>query len=115
MRHPLREIVAVTVYAADGTPTVLTAGDYELDALSRPARLFIHSAGAVRAVNGIEVEFIAGFGEAGPDVPDLLRRAIIRLAAHWYEFRASFGPADQPVGYPGDYDRMIAGYRERRL
>ena len=57
----------------------------------------------------------AGFGEAGTDVPDLLRRAILVLVAHWYEFRASFGPGDQPVSYPQNYERMIAFYRDRRL
>jgi uncharacterized phiE125 gp8 family phage protein len=48
-------------------------------------------------------------------VLDLLRRAILLLVAHWYEFRASFGPNDQPVGYPVGYERLIAGYRLRRL
>jgi uncharacterized phiE125 gp8 family phage protein len=44
-----------------------------------------------------------------------LRRAILVLAAHWYEFRSSYSPADQPVSYPPNYERMIAGYRDRRL
>lgn len=66
-------------------------------------------------MNGVEIDFTAGFGEAGTDVPDLLRRAILLLAAHWYEFRTGFGPEDQPVSYPPAYERLIAGYRERRL
>ena len=66
-------------------------------------------------MNGLEIDFRAGFGEAGTDVPDLLRRAILLLVAHWYEFRAGFGPGDQPVSYPPSYERMIAHYRDRRL
>ena len=30
-------------------------------------------------MNGIEIDFSAGFGEAGTDVPDLLNRAILVL------------------------------------
>lgn len=116
MRHPVREVVSVTVYDTEGQAAVLSPGFYETDMLSRPARLMLRRAlPDIRAVNGIDVEFVAGFGEAGPDVPDLLRRAILVLAAHWYEFRASYGPDDQPVSYPAVYERLIAGYRDRRL
>ncbi|MCO5063121.1 MAG: head-tail connector protein [Rhizobiaceae bacterium] len=115
-RHPVREVVSVTLYAQDGTPQILDAGAYQTDTLSRPARILLaEQAGGLRAMNGVEVEFTCGFGEAGPDVPDLLRRAITHLAAHWYEFRTSFGPSDQPVSYPAGYERMISGYIERRL
>ena len=81
-----------------------------------PARIhFDMRPEALRVMNGVEIDFSAGFGEAGTDVPDLLRRAIILLAAHWYEFRASFGAADQPLSYPGSYERIVARYRLRRL
>ena len=66
-------------------------------------------------MNGVEIDFTAGFGEAGADVPDLLKRAILLLVGHWYEFRAGFGPADQPVSYPAGYERLIAFYRAGRL
>lgn len=90
--------------------------DYLLDANSRPARLhFKKPQEPLRVMNGIEIDFRAGFGEAGPDVPDLLRRAILMLVAHWYEFRATIEPRDQPASYPLGYDRLIAGYKTRRL
>lgn len=115
-RHPVKEVLSVTLYDADGTPRILEASAYQIDTLSRPARILLHKKpGGLRALNAMEVDFIAGFGEAGPDVPDLLCRAIIQLAAHWYEFRASYGPSDQPVSYPAGYHRMISSYIERRL
>lgn len=114
--HPVREILSVTVFGADGEAAVVDPADYQADILSRPARLhFDTAAEPLRRMNGIEIDFAAGFGEAGTDVPDLLRRAILILVAHWYEFRTSFGPADQPVSYPAGYERMISGYRARRL
>ena len=115
-RHPVREVTAVTFYDADGVAHVLSAGDYQVDTVSRPARVVIGKAlDGLRAMNGLEIDFACGFGEAGPDVPDILRRAITLLAAHWYEFRTSYGPSDQPVSYPAGYDRMISAYVERRL
>ena len=49
------------------------------------------------------------------DQPEALKQAVLMLVGHWYEFRASYGAADQPVSYPPAYDRMVAGYRARRL
>ncbi len=115
-RHPVREIVAVTAYGSEGEASLVAAGDYQADVVSRPARLlFLRRPQPTRAMNGLEIDFRAGFGEAGTDVPDLLRRAMLILVAHWYEFRASYGPDEQPVSYPPQYERMISAYRDRRL
>jgi uncharacterized phiE125 gp8 family phage protein len=114
--HPVKAVTSVTAYGSEGEASLVDPATYQADTLSRPAR--VHFGGepkALRAMNGIEIDFAAGFGEAGTDVPDLLRRAILLLVAHWYEFRAGFGPGDQPVGYPAGYERLIAGYRMRRL
>lgn len=114
--HPARQILSVTVFGAEGEAALLDPQTYQLDALSRPARLHLDERPApARRMNGIEIDFTAGFGEAGADVPDLLKRAILVLVAHWYEFRAAFGVDDQPVSIPGMFDRLIAGYRSMRL
>jgi len=115
-RCPVREILSVTAFGSEGEAELIDPGDLQADLASRPARLlFLKRPVSTRVLNGLEVDFRAGFGEAGTDVPDLLRRAIIVLVAHWYEFRGSFGPADQPVSFPPQYERMIAHYRDRRL
>ena len=115
-RHPVREILSVTVYGSEGEASLVDPADYQSDLASRPARLLFATRPTIaRAMNGLEIDFRCGFGEAGPDVPDTLRRAILVLVAHWYEFRAGYGPADQPVSYPPQYERLISGYRDRRL
>jgi uncharacterized phiE125 gp8 family phage protein len=114
--YPVKEVSSVTAYGSEGEAWVINPDDYFLDANSRPARLHLEARPEpLRVLNGIEIDFIAGFGEAGPDIPDLLRRAILLLVAHWYEFRAQVSVQDQPVSYPAGYDRMIAGYKARRL
>ena len=115
-RHPVKAVTSVTAFGSEGEARLIDPGSYQVDTLSRPARIhFDMRPEALRFMNGVEIDFSAGFGEAGTDVPDLLRRAIILLAAHWYEFRASFGAADQPLSYPGSYERIVARYRLRRL
>lgn len=115
-RHPVRQVLSVTTFGPEGEAALLDPSGYQVDMLSRPARIhFDRRPERLRIMNGIEIDFTAGFGEAGTDVPDLLKRAILLLVAHWYEFRASFGPDEQPVSYPAGYERMIAGYRTRRL
>lgn len=115
-RGPVKEILSVTAYGVDGEARVLDPETYLFDSISTPARLhFRQPPGRLRTMNGIEIDFRAGFGEAGADVPDLLKRAILMLVAHWYEFRASFGAASQPVSIPDGYTRLLATYIPRRL
>ena len=40
-----------------------------------------------RAMNGIEVEFSAGFGESGADVPETLKRAMLLHVAAMFACR----------------------------
>lgn len=115
-RHPVREIVSVTAYGGDGEAALVDPGTYRLEAHGRPARLhFLSLPPEETAANGVEIDFAAGFGEAGTDVPDLLKRAMLVLVAHWYEFRASYAAREQPVSFPPGYDRLIAPWRMRRL
>ena len=48
-------------------------------------------------------------------MPDLLKRAILLLVAHWYEFRATSDRPSSRFPIPPAYDRLIAAYRARRL
>jgi uncharacterized phiE125 gp8 family phage protein len=115
-RHPVVEILSVTVYGADGEASLVQPDVLTLDAASRPARLQFAEIPSPRvAMNGIEIDFRAGYGEAGTDVPDLLKRAILALVAHWFEFRAAFGASQQPVAFPAGYERLIAPFRAGRL
>ena len=115
-RGPVTGILAVTVYSANGTPSVVSPADYLLDMRSDPARLFFEKRGNPgRRMNGIEIDFSAGFGTTGTSVPDMLNRAILLLVAHWYEFRGAFRASDQPVSYPDGYLPLMRPYRKVRL
>ncbi len=115
-RHPVQSIQSITVYDAQGIPQLIDADNYLLDNVSRPARLLSHtSLVAGQAMNGIEIEFVAGYGDTGIDVPDALKRALHMLSAHWYEFRGAIAPSQQPVSIPPGFAALISPWKRRAI
>lgn len=115
-RGPVQTIETVTVYDALGAPVELDVAGYMLDGTARPARLVLPTRRASkRAVNGIEIDFSAGFGESGAEVPDTLKRALLLHVAAMYELRGVLSLDEQPGAVPQGYDRLVAPYRLRRL
>lgn len=116
---PVQTIESVIVYDDAGAPLELDLAGAVLDGTARPARLLLPAVPAMpgpgRALNGIEIDFTAGFGEAGTDVPDTLKRAMLIHVAAMYELRGVLSPADQPGAVPAGYDRLVAPFRIRRL
>ncbi len=116
LKSPVQTIQTVCVYGLDGEPVQVSLEDHLLDGAGRPARLWLKNTPVTgRTVNGIEIDFSAGYGEAATDVPDTLKRAMLIHIGHMFAFRGVVGPADQPAGIPVGYERLIAPFRMRRL
>ena len=58
-------------------------------------------------MNGIEIDFTAGFGDAAAEVPNALRQAILLHVAAMYELRGAVAVANQPASLPAGYDRLL--------
>jgi len=115
-RGPVQTVEAITVYDELGAPVEVDAAGYVLDGAARPARLILPARPeTARALNGIEIDFSAGFGESGADVPDTLKRALLLHVAAMYELRGVLSLEDQPGAVPQGYERLVAPYRLRRL
>lgn len=115
-RHPVQRMTQVTWYNAEGLPIILPGSAYFLNTMTRPARLrFDRAECPAGTCNGIEIDFESGYGDTGTDVPDMIKRALLVLIAHWYEFRGVYAPVDQPVSVPELYSRLIRHYRPVRL
>ena len=115
-RGPVQTIEIVTVYDAVGTPVHVDMSGYMLDGAAQPARLILPERPATaRALNGIEIDFTAGFGESGADVPDTLKRALLLHVAAMFELRGVLALDDQPGAVPQGYERLIAPHCRRRL
>ncbi|KGF67449.1 hypothetical protein LL06_22265 [Hoeflea sp. BAL378] len=115
MRTPVQSIDAILVYDAQGEPQALSLSDMLLDATARPARLVMKQRPRPgQPINGIEIEFTAGFSSAN-EIPPELKRAMLLHAAHLYEFRGAVTLAMQPAAIPAGYDRLIAPWLRRAL
>lgn len=110
-RGPVQAIEKILVFDDAGDPADITAMDKLLDGAARPARLWLRQPPRPgQPLNGIEIDFTAGFGESGAEVPDTLKRAMLIHIAHMFAFRGAVSPADQPAGVPSGYERLIAPF-----
>jgi uncharacterized phiE125 gp8 family phage protein len=111
--RPADELVAVRVFDRNGDAEDVT-GRFSLPR-GRAARL-VWTDGAFpwpgQRVDGIEIDYVAGFGEAADDVAEGLRLAVKRLAAHAYSAR---DPETLSGPLPEDVKGLIAPWRRVRL
>ncbi|MGD1885982.1 MAG: head-tail connector protein, partial [Cohaesibacteraceae bacterium] len=114
--RPVQSVDAVTLYDAEGTPTMLEETDWLADLGGRWPRVQLRRPAAMRlrGMHGIEVDVTAGYGDNSVDVPSVLRQAILMLAAHWYDHRAT-GFDFMTAGEPDGLFALIEPYREVRL
>ncbi len=95
-KPPLQSIVHVKIFDDADTETIWQAANYFTDAASLPGRL-VARVGQVfpvptRAANGVEVQFVAGYGADPTDIPEALRQGILQTIAHLYENRGEAAP-----------------------
>lgn len=115
-RGPVQAVESLRLYDEAGEEILLPLQGHVLDGDARPARLMLgRSIAGLRAVNGVEVDFTAGFGESGAEVPDTLKRAMLMHVAQMFAFRGALAVEDQPADIPPGYDRLVAPFLIRRL
>ena len=115
-KGPVQGIESITVYDGDGQPTELGLQGHALDGVRRPARLMLrHRPTSGRAVNGLEIDFVAGFGATANDVPDTLKRAMLTHVAQMFSCRGVVAIDDQPALIPPGYDRLVGPFLIRSL
>lgn len=85
-RPPLDSVTHVKAHLEDGTTTTVLSTDYLVDLASEPGRIALLQTkswptGSLRSINGVEVEFIAGYGPVGSDTPEPIREAVMAFVA----------------------------------
>jgi uncharacterized phiE125 gp8 family phage protein len=116
---PLISVDAVRLYGPTGSSAALDPGLFIIDSASRRPRLARQDGQSWplpgRGVNGVEIAFTAGYGQAEDDVPAPVRLAIRMLVAHWYEAREPVLLGEQADPVPASVASLIAPYRSIRL
>lgn len=88
---PLQSVTGV-YYTPDGeSEAEYDSSNYHVDIISRVGRVVLKKNSSwpgdeLQVVNGVRVEFVAGYGDAD-DVPETVRRAILLLTGDLYENR----------------------------
>jgi uncharacterized phiE125 gp8 family phage protein len=89
---PLQSITSIKYYDPEGTETVFSSDDYEVDTYSEPGRVSLGYGkswpyATLRPVNGVIIEFKAGYGDTADDVPEQVKQAVKVLVGELYEHR----------------------------
>jgi uncharacterized phiE125 gp8 family phage protein len=95
------------------TDTYLLDGAGSPPRLVRRASLAWPSPGKV--ANGIEIAFIAGYGDAAANVPAPIRQSILLLVAHWHEHREPIAISAPGAPVPPTVSDLLQPYRQVRL
>jgi uncharacterized phiE125 gp8 family phage protein len=67
-----------------------------------------------RTRGAIEIDVVAGYGDTAAAVPALLRQAVLRLAARWFEERGDVVGRDA-AALPAEIMALVAPFRRMRL
>lgn len=112
---PLQSVTGVYYTPDGGAEATLAAGNYLVDTHSEPGRIVLTTAGAwpgdsLQPVNGVRVRFMAGYGNAGSNVPEPLRQAMLLLIGQWYDNPNTYevGPV---MATPFAVQALLAPYR----
>jgi len=89
---PLQSVTHIKYYGTDDTEYTFTPDDYFVDIKNEPGRVSLGygktwPSTTLRPANGVNIEYVAGYGDAASDVPEKVRQAMLLLISHWYENR----------------------------
>jgi len=118
VRLPVAPLIAVTAIVA----TDDNGGSHEIGLSqfrSGPDRLIVPRVVVgmprLQERQGLEIDYVAGFGTEPEVVPADLRQAVLGLVAHWHEHRDAVIVAGSGAVVPSGFDRMVAAHKRVRL
>jgi len=119
LRLPMPPLVSVThvkTYDDLDAATTWSAADYFVDTAG--GRIGLRASGSwpipTRPVNGIEVQWVAGYEDAG-STPENLRQAIVLLTSHWFKNREPVNIGNITSTLPYGVDALVGLSTDWRL
>ena len=101
----LQSVTSIVYIDTNGDTQTLDVSLYTVDIKAQPGRVvpaYGESWPSTRAeINAVIVRFVAGYGDAGSDIPEPIRQAGLLLLGHWFEHRedvvAGVSVAEMPM------------------
>jgi len=89
---PLQSVSTVKYYDTDDTEATFSSGYYYVDTYSEPGAVSLNYGDSwpsttLRPTNGVIIQYVSGYGDAGSDVPDMYKQAVKMLCSELYEHR----------------------------
>lgn len=118
-RYPLQSVGAVSVFDESGTETTVTVSTtFDVDTYSPRGRLALKSGQtwpvALRRTNGVQIDYVAGYGNSADAVPAPLKQAVKAGAAYLYAHRGDGCSPTDMLAMSGA-GALVAPYKAARL
>lgn len=116
---PMITISEIRVFDVAGGEHQIDLNQFLPDGQAVPARIIcprvVDGIPVLRDRNGIEIDYVAGFGTEPDEVPSDLVQSLKTLAAYWYENRDAVIVSGAGAPVPAGFDRLVAPYKRVRL
>ena len=123
-RPTLKSIESVKYYDSDDVQQTWASSNYDVDLIAEPGYLKVTSANTsgypsvYDKPNAVEIEYISGYGDAGSDVPEIVRAAIKFMISHLFENREGLvvsAAQAQQLPIPKSIDNLINMFSLREI
>lgn len=121
-KAPLQSVSFIKTYDDADVASVFAASNYFVDTASAPSRVILRLGASwpsvARTANGFELQFVAGYGPNGSDVPAPIRQGLLMHIARLYAQRGDLvGPDGHARGELPDTlpEECLALYRPYRV
>lgn len=89
---PLQSITSIKYYDADNVLQTWDSTNYDVDIKAEPGTISLSNASTgypstFNKPNAVIIKYVAGYGDASTDVPELIRAGIKLLVSHFFENR----------------------------
>lgn len=112
---PLMAVTAVTATDSNGVSHELPLNQFRSDADRLLVPHVVVGMPSLQERQGIEIDYVAGFGTEAEEVPADLRQAMLGLVAHWFEHRDAVIVAGSGAVVPSGFDRLVSRHKRVRL
>ena len=115
---PAINVTSINYYNDSDTQSTWATSNYYVDTISDLGRIYLRDGGTfptdLRAANGLEINYTAGYGTARSDVPEDIRLAMLQYMTFAYEHRGEFErfPPPEP---PKILNNLLYPYKIMRL
>lgn len=115
---PAITVTSINYYNDSDTQSTWATSNYYVDNVSDLGRIYLRDTGTfptdLRAANGLEINYTAGYGSARSDVPSDIKLAMLQYMTFAYEHRGEQEGSTTPM-MPKILNTLLSPYKIMRL